>query len=50
MPRFYKENFYKNIDLIDNLNEVVNAKGVSSSELVLAWVMAQGPDIFSIPG
>jgi aryl-alcohol dehydrogenase-like predicted oxidoreductase len=50
MPRFYKENFYKNIDLIDNLNEVVNAKGVSSSELVLAWVMAQGPDIFPIPG
>jgi aryl-alcohol dehydrogenase-like predicted oxidoreductase len=50
MPRFYKENFHRNLELVDRLNELAKVKGVSSSELVLAWLMAQGQDIFPIPG
>jgi len=50
MPRFYKENFHKNIDLVDKLQDIAKEKGVSTSQLALAWVMAQGTDIFPIPG
>jgi len=50
LPRFFKENFYKNIELVNKLEGLAKGKGVSSSQLVLAWVMAQGPDIFPIPG
>jgi hypothetical protein len=50
LPRFFKENFYKNIELVNKLEGLAKGKGVSSSQLVIAWVMAQGPDIFPIPG
>ena len=44
------ENFHQNLELVDKLNEFAKVKGVSSSELVLAGVMAQGQDVFPIPG
>jgi aryl-alcohol dehydrogenase-like predicted oxidoreductase len=50
LPRFSKENFHKNLELVDKLDRIAKEKGVSSAELVLAWVMAQGKDIFPIPG
>jgi aryl-alcohol dehydrogenase-like predicted oxidoreductase len=50
LPRFSKENFYKNLELVDKLDGIAKAKGVSSAQLVLAWIMAQGKDIFPIPG
>jgi aryl-alcohol dehydrogenase-like predicted oxidoreductase len=50
LPRFSKENFHKNLEIVDKLDELAKAKGVSSAELVLAWIMAQGKDIFPIPG
>jgi aryl-alcohol dehydrogenase-like predicted oxidoreductase len=50
LPRFFKENFPKNIELVDKLEELSKKKGVSASQLVLAWIMAQGEDIFPIPG
>jgi aryl-alcohol dehydrogenase-like predicted oxidoreductase len=49
-PRFSAENFPKNLELVDALNELAKSKGVTSSQLVLAWLLAQGLDIFPIPG
>ncbi|KAJ9196855.1 hypothetical protein DTO166G4_8542 [Paecilomyces variotii] len=50
LPRFSKENFYKNIKLLDILNGIADKKGVHVSSLTLAWLMAQGDDIIPIPG
>ncbi|KAF1942334.1 aldo/keto reductase-like protein [Clathrospora elynae] len=49
-PRFSAENFPKNLKLVDRITEIANKKGVTPSQLTLAWLMAQGEDIFPIPG
>jgi aryl-alcohol dehydrogenase-like predicted oxidoreductase len=50
LPRFTKENFSKNLKLVDQLSEMAQKKGVTPTQLVLAWLMQQGQDIFPIPG
>lgn len=49
-PRFQGENFAKNIELVDKVQEIATEKGVTASQLALAWVLAQGDDIVPIPG
>ena len=49
-PRFQGENFQKNLELVDRVNEIATEKKVKPSQLALAWVLAQGPDIVPIPG
>lgn len=49
-PRFSKENFPKNLKLVDRIVDIAKAKGVTPGQLTLAWLMAQGDDIFPIPG
>jgi aryl-alcohol dehydrogenase-like predicted oxidoreductase len=49
-PRFQGENFVRNLQLVDRVQEIAKAKGVSASQLALAWVLAQGDDIVPIPG
>jgi aryl-alcohol dehydrogenase-like predicted oxidoreductase len=47
-PRYQGENFYKNLELVQKLQTLATAKGVTSSQLALAWVLAQG--VVAIPG
>jgi aryl-alcohol dehydrogenase-like predicted oxidoreductase len=49
-PRFQGENFEKNLKLVKKTEEIAKEKGVTASQLVLAWVLAQGQDIVPIPG
>ena len=49
-PRFNAENFPKNLELIDHINGLAKKKGVTPSQLTLAWILAQGNDFFPIPG
>jgi aryl-alcohol dehydrogenase-like predicted oxidoreductase len=49
-PRFQGENFAKNLALVERVRELALARGVSASELALAWVLGQGDDIVAIPG
>ena len=42
------ENFYKNLDLVNKLQTLAKTKGVTSAQLGLAWVLAQG--VVPIPG
>ena len=49
-PRFQGENFQRNLDLVEQVQEIASAKGVTPSQLALAWVLAQGDDIVPIPG
>jgi len=49
-PRFQGENFTKNLELVARIAELAQAKKRTSSQLALAWVLAQGEDIVPIPG
>lgn len=49
-PRFQGENFKKNLKLVEVLQGVAAKKGCTSSQLVLAWVIAQGDNFIPIPG
>jgi aryl-alcohol dehydrogenase-like predicted oxidoreductase len=49
-PRFQGENFQKNLDLVREVEALAREKGVTPSQLALAWVLAQGGDVVPIPG
>lgn len=50
MPRFMGENFYKNVELVEKIRTLATEKGCTPSQLAIAWVLAQGEDIITIPG
>ncbi|MEZ2334705.1 aldo/keto reductase [Mucilaginibacter sp. RCC_168] len=41
-PRFQGENFYKNLALVAELNNIAIEKGATSAQLALAWSIAKG--------
>ncbi|HZS81344.1 MAG TPA: aldo/keto reductase [Stellaceae bacterium] len=49
-PRFQGENFAKNRALVSAIEAIAREKGCTPAQLVLAWLLAQGPDIIPIPG
>lgn len=49
-PRFQGDNFAKNLELVDRIKQIAAEKGCTPSQLALAWLLAQGDDIFPIPG
>ncbi len=49
-PRFQGENFQRNLDLVQRVEEIAREKGCLPSQLALAWVLMQGNDIVPIPG
>ena len=49
-PRFQGENFRKNLELLDRVTAIADEKGITPSQLALAWVLAQGDDVVPIPG
>ena len=50
VPRFSKENFPKNLALVDKLAAIAKNKDCTTGQLTLAWLMRQGEDIIPIPG
>jgi aryl-alcohol dehydrogenase-like predicted oxidoreductase len=49
-PRFKGENFARNIALVERVQQLARARGVTGAQLALAWVLARGEDIVAIPG
>jgi aryl-alcohol dehydrogenase-like predicted oxidoreductase len=49
-PRFQGENFAKNLEVVARLEALAKAKGCTSSQLALSWVLSRGPDVVPIPG
>ncbi len=49
-PRFQGDNFVKNLELVERVKEIAMKKGITPSQLALAWVLAQGSDVVPIPG
>ncbi|KAH0829445.1 Aldo-keto reductase yakc [NADP(+)] [Fonsecaea pedrosoi] len=51
LPRFQPENFDKNLTLVKRIEQLAAAKGVTTSQLVLAWLRRQWPQgIHLLPG
>jgi len=49
-PRFRGENFGRNLVLVERITRIAQEKRVTPAQLALAWVLAQGEDIVTIPG
>ncbi len=49
-PRFQGENFQKNLNLANLVQQLAVKKKCTPSQLALAWVMAQSENIVPIPG
>ncbi len=50
MPRFYAENYPKNLALLDEYCQIAAAAGCTPAQLALAWVKSRGDFIVPIPG
>ncbi|KAH7304247.1 NADP-dependent oxidoreductase domain-containing protein [Stachybotrys elegans] len=50
LPRYSKENFAGALKIVSKLKELAEAKGCTTPQLVLAWLLAQGDDVIPIPG
>lgn len=49
-PRLQGENFQKNLVLVAEIETMAREKGCTPAQLALAWLLAHGEDIVSIPG
>ncbi|MBD2748183.1 aldo/keto reductase [Microvirga sp. BT688] len=49
-PRFQEGNVEKNLQLVEELRRLAEAKGVSVAQIAIAWVAAQGEDIVPLIG
>ncbi len=49
-PRYQGENFAKNLELVNVVKEIAQAKNAAPGQIALAWLLAQGTDIAPIPG
>ncbi len=49
-PRFQGDNFARNLAVVDQVRTLAQARGITASQLALAWVLSRGADIVPIPG
>lgn len=49
-PRFQAEYFEKNLEIVRRVEAVAERHGVTTSQVALAWVLAQGEHVAPIPG
>jgi len=49
-PRFQGESFKQNLTLVGRITEIAQDKNVTPAQLAIAWVLAQGEDVVTIPG
>lgn len=49
-PRFQGDNLQRNIALMQPLEQMARSKACSTSQIALAWLLANGQDIVPIPG
>jgi len=50
MPRFQDGNREKNVEVSKQWRKLAEERGCTSAQLAIAWLLAQGEDIFVIPG
>jgi aryl-alcohol dehydrogenase-like predicted oxidoreductase len=50
LPRFQGENLARNLALAEGLASLARARGATTAQLALAWLLARGPHVVPIPG
>ena len=50
MPRFQGENYRRNLKLTEALSAIAQGRGVTPSQLAIAWVLTRGSDIVPLIG
>jgi aryl-alcohol dehydrogenase-like predicted oxidoreductase len=50
LPRFENENLQRNLSLYERLESMAAAKGCTTAQLALAWMLAMDPNVVPIPG
>ncbi|WP_286237857.1 aldo/keto reductase [Neptuniibacter halophilus] len=50
MPRFYPQNYARNLQLLDQVAVVAEQENCSLAQLALAWVLGRSDNIVAIPG
>lgn len=50
MPRFSAQNYPRNLELLDEARHLSARTGCTLPQLALAWLVAQGDNVFAIPG
>ena len=48
-PRFQGENFAKNLDVVEEVRSIAEARGCTAAQLALAWAI-RNPQVVTIPG
>ncbi|QJD95552.1 aldo/keto reductase [Mucilaginibacter robiniae] len=48
IPRYQGENFYKNLELVKQIQAIAASKGITATQLALAWVLQN--NVVAIPG
>ncbi|MCB0858259.1 MAG: aldo/keto reductase [Solirubrobacterales bacterium] len=49
-PRMSKENFRRNLTIVEAIEELASTHDVTPAQMAIAWVLAQGSDVVPIPG
>ena len=49
-PRFQRENLDRNLELVEALRTLADAKGATVAQLAIAWVLSRGEDIVPLVG
>ncbi|KLO06560.1 Aldo/keto reductase [Schizopora paradoxa] len=50
LPRFSEENFPKNLTLVDGIKAIAEKYKATTSQVTLAWILAEHPTFVPIPG
>ena len=50
LPLLQESNLAANLAVVDQIANIAKGKGVTPTQLTLAWLLSQGDDIFAIPG
>lgn len=50
LPRFTQQAMHNNLQIVEVLNEFGRARGITSAQIAIAWLLAKQPWIVPIPG
>jgi aryl-alcohol dehydrogenase-like predicted oxidoreductase len=50
LPRYQGDNFSENMKLVTEVKKIAGAKKATATQIALAWLLHQGPDVVPIPG
>lgn len=50
LPWYAPDKLTNNLAILDKITELAKGKGLTPAQLALSWLLAQGDDIFPIPG